>query len=102
MDAMDVKSYCESLRQDLMSWKARIDNLVRALDKVPSAKRTKAMQSVEGIHGVVEDIEKRIDRLEKECPVEWGPEKVELEKKFDQLRTSCELVWPDISPDDLE
>jgi hypothetical protein len=102
MDAMDVKGYCESLRLDLIGWKAKIDNLVRALDKMPSEKKTKALQSVNEVHGVVEDIEERIDKLEKECPVEWGPEKVELEKKFAQLRTSCELMWPDVSPDDLE
>jgi hypothetical protein len=102
MDAMDVKSYCDSLRQDLNVWKAKVYDIVRALDKVPSDKKTKVTQSVKELNGVVDDIDRRIGKLEKECPVEWGPEKIELENKFKQLQTTCELVWPDVSPDDLE
>jgi hypothetical protein len=102
MDAMEVKSYCDSLKQDLTVWKAKIYDIVRALDKVPSDKKKKVMQSLNDLHHLVDDIDGRVKRLEKECPVEWGPEKIELEKKFRQLQTSCELVWPDVSPDDLE
>jgi hypothetical protein len=97
-----VKSYCDSLRQDLIVWKAKIYDIVRALDKMRSDKKRKVMQSVSELHHVVDDIDGRIKRLEKECPVEWGPEKIELEKKFKKLQTTCELVWPDVSPDDLE
>lgn len=102
MDATDVKNYCDSLRKDLIVWKAKIYDIVRALDKMPSHKKTKVMQSLNDLHKVVDDIDGRIKRLEKECPVEWGPEKIELDKKFKQLQTTCELVWPDVSPDDLE
>jgi hypothetical protein len=102
MDAMDVKSYCDSLRQDLIVWKAKIYDILRGLDKVPSGKKTKIVQSVNDLHNVVDDIEGRIKKLERECPAEWGPEKIEVEKKLKKLQTTCELVWPDISPDDLE
>jgi hypothetical protein len=102
MDTMDVKSYCDRLQQDLIVWKAKIYDIARGLDKMPSDKKTKVMQSVNDLHNVVDDIDGRIRRLEKECPVEWGPEKIELEKKFKKLQTTCELVWPDVSPDDLE
>jgi hypothetical protein len=102
MDATDVKSYCESLRQDLTVWKAKIYDIVRALNKMPSDKKAKVMQSVDDLHTVVDDIDGRIERLERECPVEWGPEKIALEERLRKLQTTCELVWPDVSPDDLE
>ena len=102
MDAMDVKSYCEGLKQDLTVWKARINDISGALGKMPPDKKTKLTNSAIRLHQLVDEIEGRMDKLEKECPVEWGPEKVELEKKVKELQTSCELVWPDVSPDDLE
>ncbi len=102
MDAIEVKSYCDSLRKDLSLWKAKIYDIVRALNKMPSDKKAKFTQSVNDLDNVVDDIDERINKLERECPVEWGPEKIELEEKFKKLQTTCELVWPDVSPDDLE
>jgi hypothetical protein len=102
MDAVDVKSFCDGLQQELIVWKAKIDDIVRALDRMPSEKKAKAVQSVNDLHGVVDDIDRRIHKLERECPVEWGPEKIELEKKLKELQSSCEIVWPEYSPDDLE
>jgi hypothetical protein len=99
---MDVKSYCDTLRQDLTVWKAKIYDIVRAMDKMPSKDRKKAASSVEGLHSLVDNIESRIRKLETECPIDWGPDKMELEKRFKELESSCEMAWPDISPDDFE
>ena len=99
---MDVKSYCDTLFQDLTVWKAKIYDIVRALDKMPSGKREKVTASVNDLHNVVDNIDTRIRKLEKECPIDWGPEKMELEKRFKDLKTKCEMAWADVSPDDLE
>jgi hypothetical protein len=99
---MDVNSYCDSLWQDLTVWKAKIYDIVRALDKMPSGKKEKVASSVNVLHTVVDNIDSRIRKLERECPMDWGPEKVDLEKRFEELQAKCEIAWADVSPDDLE
>jgi hypothetical protein len=51
---------------------------------------------------VVDNIDGRILKLEKECPTDWGPEKIELEKRIRDLESKCDMIWADLSPDDLE
>ena len=102
MEAEDILSYCERLRQDLTDWKARIYDLVKGLDKMPSEKKSMFKHSVDGLHELAGSIERRLSRLEKECPVQWGSEKIVLDKEIKELQAACELVWPDYSPDDLE
>ena len=99
---MDVKNYCDSLWQDLTVWKAKIYDILRELDKMPSGEKEKVASSVYDLHYVVDNIDSRIRKLEKECPIDWGPEKMELEKRFKELQTKCEMAWTDVSPDDLE
>jgi hypothetical protein len=99
---MDVNSYCDSLWQDLTVWKAKIYDIVRALDKMPSGKKDKVASSVNDLHTVVDNIDSRIRKLERECPMDWRPEKMDLEKRFEELQAKCEIAWADVSPDDLE
>ena len=99
---MDVLSYCDTLRQDLTVWKAKIYDIIRALDKVPSPEKEKVASSLSDLHNVVDNIDGRILKLEKECPTDWGPEKIELEKRIRDLESKCDMIWADLSPDDLE
>jgi predicted nuclease with TOPRIM domain len=99
---MDVTSYCNALRQDLTVWKAKIYDIIRALDKMSQGEKQKVASSVNRLHNVVDNIESEIIKLEKECPTDWSPEKVELQKRFKELENKCEMMWSDVSPDDLE
>jgi hypothetical protein len=58
--------------------------------------------SARGGEYVVDNIDGRILKLEKECPTDWGPEKIELEKRIRDLESKCDMIWADLSPDDLE
>lgn len=99
---MEVINYCNALQQDLTVWKAKIYDIIRALDKMPAKEKGKATSSVQDLHNVVDNIDSRIKKLERECPIDWGPEKIELEKRFKELQSKCEIAWADVSPDDLE
>jgi hypothetical protein len=101
-DNMDVKRYCDTLWQDLTVWKAKIYDIVRALNKMPPEEKEKVAPSVNDLHSGVDNIDSRIRKLERECPMDWGPEKMELERRFEELQTKCEIAWADVSPDDLE
>ena len=99
---MDVKSFCDSLGQDLTVWKAKIYDISRALDRMPPGERKKVASSVNDLNNVMDNIASRIKKLARECPVDWGPEKTELEKRFEELKRKCDITWTDVSPDDFE
>ena len=99
---MDVMDYCNTLEQDLTVWKAKIYDIIRALDKAPSSEKTKMDATMHDLQNVVDNIDSGIKKLEKECPADWGPEKIEMEKRFKELKSKCEIAWADVSPDDLE
>ena len=50
---------------------------------------------------LIEELDDRIDRLKRECPIEWQPAKIELESKVSRLKTKWEKVWQNISPGDF-
>ena len=98
---MDVKSYCDSLVIELTGWKAKVYDVVRKLDKVSSGDKEKVVYQVRELHMIIEELDDRIDRLKRECPIEWHPEKIELEGKVSTLKTKWEKVWQNISPADF-
>ena len=98
---MDVKSYCDNLSMELTGWKAKIYDVVRQLDKVSSGDKQKVVPMVNELHMFIEEISDRIDRLKKECPNQWEPDKIELEGKFSQLERKWKDVSQDVSPGDI-
>jgi len=98
---MDAKSFCDSLIIELTGWKVKIYDVVRKLDKVSSGDKQKVVPMVNELHMVIEELTDRIERLKKDCPLHWAPEKIELEGKFSQLKTQWEEVWQNVSPADF-
>jgi hypothetical protein len=84
---MDVKSFCDSLDDELTGWKAKLNDTMKRLDMMPSGSREKVVPAVNDLHTIVEQLDTRIDRLRKECPAQWEPDKLELEQWMNMLRT---------------
>ena len=98
---MELKSYCDSLLTEVSGWKAKVYDVVRKLDKMPSGDKEKVLPEVQDLHILIEELDDRISRLRKECPDKWHPDKIELEGKFSGLREAVGNVWENISPGDL-
>jgi len=98
---MEVKSYCDSLVIELTGWKAKVYDIVRKLDKISSGDKQKVVPQVAELHMIIEELDDRIDRLKRECPIEWHPEKIELESKVAKLKKKWEEVWQNVSPGDF-
>jgi predicted nuclease with TOPRIM domain len=98
---MEVKSYCDSLVIELTGWKAKVYDIVRKLDKISSGDKQKVVPQVAELHMIIEELDDRIDRLKRECPIEWHPEKIELESKVAKLKEKWEAVWQNVSPGDF-
>lgn len=86
---MDVKSYCDNLAIELTGWKAKVYDIVRKLDKMPSGDKEKVVPEVNELHMIIEELDDRVDRLKAECPVQWEPDRLELERRTTQLKN----IW---------
>jgi len=94
---MDVESYCNNLTIELTGWKAKVYDIVRKLDKLPSGDKGKILGQVNDLHVLIEEMDDRIERLKNQCPTDWSPEKIELESKLQSISNICEDCWDNIS-----
>ena len=98
---MDVTSYCENVSKELTGWKAKVDGIVKKLDKMPSGDKEKVVPQVNELHALMDEIDDRIARLKRECPAEWSPDKIELDSKISRIINIYEEVWPNVSGADV-
>lgn len=98
---MEVKDYCDNVTVELAGWKAKMYDLVKKLDKVPTGSKEKVVNEVNELHMIIEELGDRIERLRKECPISWKPERTEIEKKAGYLGRKLEDVVDAISPSDV-
>ncbi|HEY9246064.1 MAG TPA: hypothetical protein VIO11_04380 [Candidatus Methanoperedens sp.] len=98
---MEVKDYCSNLTIELLGWKAKVYDVVRKLDKMSTGDKEKVAPEVNELHIILDELGDRIEKLKKECPTSWAPERTEIENKVGYLRTKLDKVWDTISPSDI-
>jgi hypothetical protein len=98
---MDVQFYCDSLTVELAGWRAKLEHIVQELDKLPSGDKEKVVPQVNELHALIEELDDRVERLKRECPTEWEPDKIELESRIERVETASEEAWQTVSPGDV-
>jgi predicted nuclease with TOPRIM domain len=93
---MELKDYCSNVSAELVGWKAKVYDIVRKLDKLSSGDKAKVADQVRDLHILIEEIENRIDRLNKECPIEWSPDRIEIEQKIHTIKSKWNEVWSNV------
>jgi hypothetical protein len=78
---MDAKYYCDVMQSELTGMKARIYNIIAAVDKMPDGKKSELGPELSEMHSLVADLSGKIDSLKNECPVDWDSEKSEINQK---------------------
>jgi Tfp pilus assembly protein PilO len=97
---MEVQTFCVDLRSEMTEWKAKTYDLIRELDRRSPSDKARASASIDDLGQMIDEIEKRIDRLEDQCPANWDSERVELGEMVAEL----EEKWGEtaaMSPDDF-
>jgi hypothetical protein len=83
---MDVKDYCNGVQMELTTWKARLYDITRKMEKLPGSDREKVLGNIGDMNNLLTEMEERVEKLEKECPTEWSPEKKDIDgAHFDVL-----------------
>ena len=98
---MDLRSYCDNVEIELAGWKAKIYDVIRKTDKLPTGDKEKVVPMIQDLHMIVEELSDRIGKLEKECPTEWDPHRTEIEGTMSQMRDRWESAWEQMSGADI-
>jgi len=70
-----------------MTWKAKMYDITRRLDKMGTAEKEKVLSQVEDMHILVTEMGDRIDKLNRECPSEWSPDKTAIDSAHADMRS---------------
>lgn len=102
---MDVKTYCDTLENQLSSWKANISDVVRVVDELPDAEKERVFSSIRSLHSVVEEIDGHLEHLMTACPPDWTPHRQTIDSKMKELQQTLhnlsEQVNGPLIPDSL-
>jgi hypothetical protein len=90
---MKVQDYCKSVSSELNGWKAKMYDVVRKLDKMPTGEKEKLVPTVNELHMIIEGINDRIYNLEKSCPTEWKSDEEEISSRMKEVETKMKGVW---------
>jgi hypothetical protein len=87
---MEVKDYCKAIDIELYGWKAKMYDMVRKVDKLRSSEKEQVASKVEELHNHISEMERIIEQLQTECPVEFGPQKKQIEESTDGMKKKYE------------
>ena len=87
---MEAKDYCRTVEVELYGWKAKMYDMVRKVDKLRGSEKEKVASRVKELHQHISEMERLIEQLQTECPVDFGPQKKQLEKTGEGLKKKYE------------
>ena len=98
---MEMKTFCSSMRNEMTSWKAKTYDLIRKTEEMSPSPDQRVKASIDEMKTMIKRIEKTLERLETQCPVNWDSEKTEIEQVMCDMRERWNAAAA-MSPDDLE
>jgi len=87
---MNVNDYCSNVGIELTAWKAKLYDMIRKIDALPSGAKEKMLGNVGDLHNIVTELEDRINSLKNECPTEWSPQKKDIDQGHVDMRSKYE------------
>ncbi len=87
---MDVKDFCSAMESEMTSWKAKMYDAMRKIDKLGTAEKEKVLMNIQDLNILMDDMAQRVEQLRTECPSDWSPIKTELEQGSADMRVKYE------------
>ena len=101
---MELKTYCANMRGEVASWKAKVYDLMRTVYRSASEPDEAIASSMGELGDMIDELERKIERLDTECPANWDKEKADLERIISGMNEIWEDAWrraSEKSPDDF-
>ena len=89
---MDVKSFCDSVGNDLIERKAKLYDAIRKTETLGNMDKSNVAPLLQELNGLVDDVDKYIKLLADECPLEWESQKSEIQEKLSQVDTKFNVL----------
>ena len=70
---MEVNDYCRNMEMELTSWKAKLYDVIRKFDQLPTGEKEESYKDVNDLNMLMSDMEDRLDTLRNSCPTGWKP-----------------------------
>ena len=82
---MEIKDYCKNVDMELTVWKARLYDVIRKMEQLPTGQKQRVYEEINGLHIIMSELDERIEKLRTECPLEWKPIQEEITSKISRL-----------------
>lgn len=99
---MDANYFCGTMQSELTYLKARVYDIMRALEKVKDEKKKTLSAQFTDLPALIDQLTEMTNKLSKECPADWSKEKKQIEAKKTEVKAAIDLwdsdriaaTWP--------
>ena len=88
---MDVNSFCGLMQSEITSLKARVYDIMQAVEKIKDKKKRAEIEQLMNVQPLIEQLSEMNDRLAKECPLDWTKEQRAIEAKKTELLAKIDM-----------
>jgi hypothetical protein len=93
------------LENHLTSWKSKIYDVIRIVDRLPDREKEAVFPSIRSLHAIVDEIDGQLAQLLTACPADWSPNRRTIDQKMQELQRTLsrlsERVHGPLIPDSL-
>ncbi|MFZ5907006.1 MAG: hypothetical protein ACOYVJ_06300 [Nitrospirota bacterium] len=89
---MEVTSFCEIMQAEITSLKARVYDIMQAVEKTKAKKKKTLEPQLAALHALLEHLTEMNSRLARECPLDWSRQREEIEAKKAELLEEID-IW---------
>jgi hypothetical protein len=90
---MEVKDFCSAMESEMTSWKAKMYDSMRKIDKLGTAQKEKVLMNIQDLNMLLDDMAQRVEQLRTECSSDWSPNKTALEQGSLICEVSMKRRW---------
>lgn len=89
---MDVREYCRRMDRQLSDWKAYIDQVIQAADRLPAGERKALDPMIERLQPLVSAIDAELELLKTSCPADWAPRRHHVDESLQELHRTLKTL----------
>ncbi|MDA8162561.1 MAG: hypothetical protein M0022_06605 [Desulfobacteraceae bacterium] len=82
---MELKDYCKNVDVELTGWRAKLYNIMRQIDNLPTGEKQRMYEKVNSLHIILTELDDRLDKLRISCPTEWSPDREKIQGRLTEL-----------------
>ncbi len=89
---MDVNAFCGAMQTEINSLKARVYDIMRAVEKAKGGGKKADIARLAELHALIEHLSEMNEKLARACPLDWSREKEAIESKKTELIEKID-IW---------